>query len=276
MRNLLFFLVRFGGILTFVVFEIVCFYLIINYNKSQREVFINSTSLFSGYLYDKSDQLNRYLHLSQISDSLSSENKKLLQEKYGYLPTQFSVDTVKADSNTILAYTFIPSKVRNNSINLSNNYITLDKGESHGVKRNMGVIGEKGIVGIVRKTSSNYAKVMSLLHQQTRINASIKSNNYFGTLRWRDSDPRFMNLEAIPKHVKVIEGDTIQTSGYSSIFPEGIMIGTVSEVTIPPGSNFYQISVRLANDLQEIKYAYVINYMHKEEQLLLEQRSKNE
>ena len=106
---------------------------------------------------------------------------------------------------------------------------------------------------------------MSVLHRQTLISASIKRNNHFGSIVWKGSDPTVINLIDVPKHADIVIGDTVQTSGYSTIFPEGIMIGTVDTFWVPSGSNFFEIEVNLKNDLNKTKYVYVVNNLMKKE-----------
>jgi rod shape-determining protein MreC len=111
---------------------------------------------------------------------------------------------------------------------------------------------------------------MSLLHHDTRISAVVKNNDYFGSLVWKGGSPRYMDLEAIPKHAEVHKGDSVVTSGYSSMFPEGLLIGTVASAKLENGSNFYNIRVKLSCDLNKIKHVYVVDNLMREEQETLE------
>ena len=154
--------------------------------------------------------------------------------------------------------------------------MTLNRGKSHGIKSNTGVITNNGIVGVVQKVSKNYAGVMSILHHNTRISAKLKSSDYFGSLVWKKNDARYMYLDAIPKHAELEKGDTIITSGFSTMFPEGIMIGTVSKAKIIDGSNFYEIKVRLSSDMNNLNHVFVVNNLLKEEQEALEEAVKLE
>lgn len=174
-------------------------------------------------------------------------------------------DSLQADS-TAPMFTFIAANVVSNSIISANNSLRLDRGAADGVKPHMGVISsDEGLVGIVRETAEHYCRVMSLLHSQSRIKASIRRNGYFGTLAWNGGDPMRMQLEAIPKHAEVAVGDTIQTSGYSQIFPKGILIGKVESAKLGPGENFYTITVKLFNDLSKVQYVYIVDNLMRDE-----------
>ena len=276
MRNLLLILIRYGGFITFILLEILCFYLIITFNKSQREVFINSSNLFTGFVYTKGSEINDYLNLKEIADDLAKTNAKLINQTYqDYIPASTKADTIRLDSLTP-HYTIIPARVRNNSVVFNNNNLTLDKGSIHGLKKGMGVISDDGLVGIVRIVSPHYSRVLSLLNRQTRISAALKKNGYFGVLRWTGNNPQYMDLENIDRAIPISQGDTIVTSGYSSIFPPGIVIGFVDKFVIKKGTNFYSINVRLNNDLRNLHQAYVINNLYQAEQLGLENMDGNE
>ncbi len=87
-------------------------------------------------------------------------------------------------------------------------------------KPDMGVINSAGIVGIVDKTSKNYATVVSILNIKSHINAKIKKSNHFGSLIWNGKNTGFVQLIDLPRLASVRKGDTIVTGGQSRIFPE--------------------------------------------------------
>lgn len=237
---------------------------------------MSSANSWVGIVYDKYDKVARFWNLSSVNDSLAKENAILRAQIRN---AQFEA-TVRKDTNTIKKdsfiqqYTFQEAVIINNSINQANNYLTINRGSNSGLKYGMGVISSNGIVGIIRSISPNFSLVMSILHNQTKISASVSSNNYFGSLVWKGFDPRYMNLDAIPKHATVQNGDTVQTSGYSNIFPKGIPIGIVEKVNEKTGSGFLDINVRLFNDLSNLKYVYVVENIFDDEQKKLDQQLK--
>ncbi|MGH2642526.1 MAG: rod shape-determining protein MreC, partial [Chitinophagaceae bacterium] len=165
-------------------------------------------------------------------------------------------------------YLYLPAKVVNNSVNSLSNYITLYRGSADGVEDGMGVIGPQGIVGIVRKTSKHYAVVMSLLHKDTRISAQLLNTGNFGSVKWNISSlrPDEGLLTGIPKNVTVQLGDSVVTSGFSAIFPQGLLIGYVNKISSVSSNNFHRIEIRFATRFQELQYVYVIkNFNAKEE-----------
>lgn len=275
MRNLLHFFIRNNAFFVFVLLEIISFYMIVNNNEKQNQVFVSSANSFSGSFFERFDKVTRYWNLGEVNQELARDNKRLLEQ----LPNaQFdeTIDTLFVkDTLYQQQYEYIPALVVNNSVNRYNNYLTLNRGQSHGIEANSGVINGSGIVGIVQKTSSNYTSVMSVLHRSTKVSAKLKQSNHFGSLIWNGENSQQMNLEAIPKHAEVAVGDTVVTSGYSTMFPEGIMVGVVESMDLGDGSNFYDIKVNLSCDMNNISHVFVVNNLMRGEQLTLEAATEN-
>ncbi|MEA3463150.1 MAG: rod shape-determining protein MreC, partial [Bacteroidota bacterium] len=179
------------------------------------------------------------------------------------------VDEVKGEHR----YYYVQSRIVHNSIYAQYNYLTLNKGKKDGVFRNMGVVSDQGLVGIILETSANFATVIPIINRDFRLSAKIKSNNYAGILQWDGISPRFAVLNEIPFHVDLSEGDTILTSGFSSIFPEGIDLGTIESFSLEKG-NFYDIRVKLFTDFQRLYHVNVIRNYRQEEQLNLENQTR--
>jgi rod shape-determining protein MreC len=155
-------------------------------------------------------------------------------------------------------YRFIPAEVINNSVNRQNNYITINKGKKDGIRPEMGLVGPNGIVGIITHVSDHYATGQTVLNRRWKVSAKIKNSNYFGSLVWDGLDYRFARLNEIPFHVELAVGDTIITSGYSSVFPAGVMIGQIENFDIGSGDNFYEIGVRLSTNFKILTYVEVV------------------
>ncbi|MCB0646875.1 MAG: rod shape-determining protein MreC [Saprospiraceae bacterium] len=276
MGNVLLLLVRFGYHLMFFLLEGIAIYLIVNYNQSQKEIFINSTNLFSTSLNDKVDGMVKFSNLQQTNDKLQAENARLLERFISENVNAVDLTTIDTLSQDSLKYHLIPATICNSTYTLRNNNLTLCQGSKDGIEPDMGVITDKGLVGIVRNVSPNFSRVMSILHSQSIIDCAIKRNNAHGSLIWDGNNPRILNLVDIPKHISVLEGDTVLTSGYSTIFPKGLLVGTVKSVTLPNGSNSYNIGVELFSDPVTLNTAYVIVNKYSKEQITLESEIINE
>ena len=276
MQNLILLFVRHGGLILFILLESLCMYLVVQYNQKQNSIYFSSTNVLSGTVHNQYDDFLQYLYLADVADSLANENAKLYEQlDDAKFNRSIWRDTLRADTLEP-QYIYQSATVINNSINKYHNHITIDRGRNHGIRSSMGVINDHGIVGIVKSTSGNYSLVMSVLHNQTRISAAIKRNNYFGSLVWKGGDPMHVNLNDIPKHADLVVGDTVQTSSYSAVFPEGIMIGKIDTFWIEPGSNFYSVDVKLSNNLSSLRYVYVVENIMKGEQLELEEEVQDE
>lgn len=276
MRLLFLLLWRNNFTLFFILLQSFCIYLIINNNYYQHATILNATNsvvteVMEGYSYVK-----EYIHLRENNENLAKENASLREMLND---AKYDVDSsriVVNDSINFQQYKYITAKVINNSINHRNNYLTLNRGSLQGVKPEMGVITSKGIVGIVKQVSEHYCTVMSFLHKDTRISGMIKRNKFFGSLVWDGVDPAIATLNEIDKTVPVQKGDTIITTAYSAIFPAGIMLGTVVEAKLNPGSNFHQIRVRLSTRFDNLSYVNIVDNLMKNEQRELESNNKQD
>lgn len=257
MQNILYLLAKFGAHILFIGLEVLCFYLIVNFNKTQKDIYLNSASLFAGKLNEKVDNARDYMYLKEINDSLQRENANLLEAMIN--SSNNNNQGVSVLDSQLMQYELIPSSICNKTVHLRNNYFTLCDGKKVGIKEGMGVISKKGIVGVVSNVSNNYAKVLPIINSLSHISAAIKNKNFFGTLLWTDTNPLKITMEEVPKHAHIAEGDTIITSGYSTHFPKGIEIGTIANFIVDRGSANYTIEVNLNNDLTNLEYVYVIN-----------------
>jgi rod shape-determining protein MreC len=278
MRNLFAFIYRFRAFLIFVMLEALCIFLIVRYNTYQGAAVFNSANTYVGQVLEFQSGITDYFRLASVNGTLAQENAQLRQQLMHYRLEADSVSTDQLDttfyapSDAAKAEPFIlhASRVINNSVRRTNNYLTLAAGSQDGVRPGMGVIAPNGAVGRVKTVSRHYSTVTSLLHSQLLVSAKIKKDNTFGTIKWAGGDYRTALLDYIPLHIKPVKGDTILTSGYNTVFPEGIMIGTISSVAKEADKSFYTIRVKLAVDFAQLSYVYVVENPRREEQDSLE------
>lgn len=269
MRNLLLLLIRLGSTIIFIVLQIICFYLIINFNDDKQAIFLNTSNILIGNLNAKVEKWQQYFQLEDYNLELRKENALLIQKMTAQ---NVSLGTKTLDSVFLddLKYQVLPVEFCNASYNRRNNYITLCGGSSDGLERDMGVISDKGIIGIIKDVSPRFSLVMSILSTQTKISCAIKRNNALGSLSWDGKNPQEMYVTTIPKHSDVILGDTIITSGYSTIFPRGIDLGVVKEIKVPEGASDYYLKIEMFDNPTIHRHGYVIINRLKSEQLKLE------
>ncbi len=185
--------------------------------------------------------------------------------------TKLVKDSVKYDTlSSYRRYAWRLAKVIFNSTNAEKNYLQIDRGSKQGIKDNMAVIGSDGsAVGIVVNVSENFSQIMSLLHIQSKVNASLKKSEEFGTIEWDGKDPRFVLLKGIPKSVNVKTGDTVLTSVYSYNFPPGLMLGTVQETIKDNSTSFFVLKIKTATNFYKVQQVFVIENLHRKEQIKL-------
>lgn len=244
--------------------------LLVNYNNYQKTEFLNSSNVVAGNLYKKVSSTTDYLALAETNEQLNRENtrlKNILADSY-----KMSVDSsvLYNDSLYQQQYIYRTAKIINNSVNKQLNYITLDKGRLQGIKPEMAVVTANGVVGVVKSVSGNFSTAISLLNGRISISAKIKKNDYFGSLTWDGKDYKTARLFEIPVHVSIQPGDTIVTSGFSSIFPEGLLLGTIQEVLPSSGGNFHEVIIAFTNDFKSLSYVKVIGDLMKTERIELE------
>lgn len=279
MQSLILLLLRYGYVLLFLLLEGLCFYLIVQNNEYQKSVFLHSSNQLSGKMLSKVNTWKSYFSLQLYNDSLVSENARLKKsvEQLRLKLNNIAIDSLRIDSSHITPdsndhFEIIPARVVNNTIHLQNNYMTLNKGARDGIAPRMGVIAEQGVVGVVEHVSDHYATVLPFLNARSRIRGMLLRNQAIGSVAWDGKDINYLVMDGIPKHLSVQTGDTVVTSGYSTIFPEGQMIGTVTEVSLPRGSNTYLLKVKTPVSMANLPYVYIIKNNHQPEILELESK----
>lgn len=277
MRSLLWLLNKYNNILVFIILEIIAIILLSNHNAYQHSVLVNANREISGSIFEKVSGIRQYLYLKQNNEILITENTRL-KNKIEQLTwstgitdstlTEFATDSLLLRDTTYL-YTY--AKIVHGTHYKQFNYFTIDKGRKDGIKANMGVTGAEGIVGIVLESSANYSTVIPIINRDSRLSVKVKKNNFSGILQWEGVNHRQASLNEIPFHAEIAIGDTIVTSGFSAIFPEGLFVGTISDFSLQQG-NFYQITIDLGVDYQRIFHVNVINNYRQDEQLKLESK----
>lgn len=246
--------------------------LTIQAHSYHRSKVISSANFLTGGVYEQINSIHEYFGLQTKNDELAAENARLKSLLYNIKDSTLipKIDSIKGINKINL----ITSKVIHNSYNTHENYLTINSGSAAGVKSDMGVINSAGIVGIVDKTSKNYATVISILNVKSQINAKIKKSNHFGSLIWNGKNAGYVQLIDVPRLASVRKGDTIVTGGQSVIFPENIGIGTISKVYIDNETNYYTLDVRLFNDMTNLGHVYIIKSKDRDEIINLEKQSK--
>lgn len=276
MQQLIYFIRKYKYFLLFILLQIVAFNFTIQHHSFHKSKFVNSANFISGGFYNKVNSINEYFYLKTENQLLNEENVELknLLAKISLA----SNDSLYSKTDTlqkIQKYNYTVAKVINNNYSKRNNFLTINKGLNNGLVSELGVINSKGIIGVVKNVSNNYATVLSILNSSSRTNVKLKNSNHFGSLIWNGEDYALVQIIDIPRQAKLKKGDTIITGGKSAIFPEGINVGTIDDIIIK-NHQYQKINVRLFNDMSAIGQVQIVRNLHKEELLTLEEKSNNE
>ena len=282
MRNLLDFLMKYNYWFLFVLLEVASFVLLFRFNRYQQSVFFTSANAAAGKLYEARDEVASYFRLKETNEDLLDRNMELelrvaalegaLRDARADTMALGSLDSVPADTR----YTLHKAHVVKNSLNRLDNYLTLDRGEADGIRPEMGVVDANGVVGIVYKTTAHYSLVISLLNSKSSLSCKIQGSNYFGYLKWEGEDSRYAYLRDLPRHAEFSVGDTVVTSGYSAVFPPGLRVGYIDEMSDSHDGLSYLLKIRLATDFGRVNDVRVISVEDLAEQLQLEKQLQEE
>ncbi len=271
MRNIFLFIRRYFNLIFFLVLQGVSIYLIILYSNYHQAAFGNLSNQLTGKVNTQYSRIDNYFHLKRTNDSLVKANEALYNKlKIDFeLPdtaTRSFIDSIRVDSILqFRKYTYLSARVVSNSISTQNNYIVLSGGKAKGLHAGMGVVDpNNAAVGIIREVTNDYAIVMSLLHKDSRLSGKLLKSGETGTLVWDGKEPNVISLTNIPKSAKVAKGDTIITSGFSTSFPKGMLIGTVTEIFAEKSTSNFRIKFKTSANFYNLQYVYAIENVHQQ------------
>lgn len=270
MQQIITFIVRYKNFLLYIILMVISLGFTIQSHSYHQSRFFNSSNWLTGNILEASNNIASYFGLDAENQKLMDENKRLRT----LLFNRTESDSIHLDS-VQRTYTLTTGRVIKNSFADPRNYITIDVGKKDSVHEDMGVITSKGILGIVENTSNHYATVQSILNENSNINAKIKGTDHFGSLVWDMKRYDVVQLVDIPRLVSLTVGDTIVTGGMSSIFPEGVPIGTIRKFDLNPSQSFYTIDISLFNDMTNIRNVYIVNNVFREEIQTLEKQTES-
>lgn len=244
--------------------------MLFQFNSYQQHVYLTSANKVSACIYGGVSNVTSYFHLRDINNDLQTRNALLENEvislkkaimNYQMEISNDSLSPVKIPSD----YAFIKAEVINNSISKLYNYITLNKGRLDGIEPEMGIVDQNGVVGIVNVVGDHASRVISLLNPNFRLSCKVKNHDYFGSLVWDGNNPAYAVLEEMPRHIKFNKGDTVITSGYSAVFPEGLIVGTVVDGHKSNNDNFHSFKIKLSTDFSQLSTVRVLKSLRKNE-----------
>lgn len=269
MRSLLDYLVKYSYVFLFILLEILSLVLLFGFNDRQKLAFVTSANSVSGSIYELFSNVDVYFNLRRENTLLVEENARLRSMLYELTDSQ-TVDSARNMSRDGV----IAARVIDNSVRKDDNYMTVNKGSNDGVGKGMGVYNSTGVIGVIMASGKSYSVVMPILNGNTSISSKIKGTDNFGFLEWSGGDPYTAQLKDVPYHSNVEVGDTVVTTGFSSVFPENITIGTVADVQRLSNGYTLKILVSLAVDMSDLGWVYIHSKLIDPEIIDLQQQLK--
>lgn len=276
MQQILNFLIKHNHWFLFILLEGISFVLLFSFNRYQNAAMFTSANEFAGNIYSFMSDVDGYFGLSDENEALVEQNRVLINEIEQLKQKLASFkDSTALATNSFAAplkgdFRFNTARAVNNSLNKVNNFITIDKGKNDGINSEMGVFNDKGVIGIIYKTSENFSLVMPLLNSKSMLSCRVKGSNSFCTLRWNGEELQYSYLIDLPRYAIFQQGDTVVTSGFSSIFPADIPVGEIERLEDSDDGMFYRARVRLFVDFASIDNLFVVGNGNKLEQDTLE------
>jgi rod shape-determining protein MreC len=277
MERLLKFFFEYRAFFTFLVLELFGAWLLVENNQYQSTTYFNTSNQVAANIISTSQGIREYFSLRDINNNLAVENSRLrkkLDQRDQVLLTK-ELDTF-GDATIINRFDFVSAKVINNSTRYYKNFITINRGKDHGLEAGMAAISQLGAVGKVKSVSDHYAVLISLLNIDDQVSSLIKRTGHFGTVQWDGTDTQVIDLKYIPRHVELKAGDTVVTSGYNSVFPEGIVIGVIKSFKLNEEAQFHSIKVALSQDFGKLSFVEIVKSNLKKEKDSLEQKTIGE
>lgn len=280
MRSLFDFLIKHFSWIVFLIYVVLSCVLLFTFNPYQRSAFFGSSNVVAAYVYELSDRVTGYFGLRETNEELLHQNGELMQEnlllrrqlqRYSYVA---ATDSIAGNDTILNQYDFMLARVINNSVRHLENYITLDKGSADGVQPEMAVVDHRGIVGIVTVVNKHNSVAISLLNTKLHVSCKVKDTDCFGSLVWDGRSAAYAVLEEMPRHVEFAPGDTIVTSGFSAVFPDGMMVGTIHDYAKQKDDNFYAMQVKLSTDFTQLGTVRIVTNRMQDELQKLEKEAR--
>lgn len=276
MRNLFLLIYKFHVFLVFLVLFGFSFFLLVSENRFQRASFLGSSNATIAGIQARISGWRSYLNLYEINEQLAATNTDLYNKDYtNFLPLSDHYAIIE-DTMYRRRFKYRTARVINNSVHRQKNFITLDRGSRQGITPEMGVVYQGAMVGVVKEVSEHFAVVTPILNNSFNASVRMKGSGEFGILRWDGRDEQIAWVENIPKHVRVQQGDTVMSSGFSTYFPPDILVGTVEVHEIREGDNFHTMSVRLFTQFRKLQYVEVVENLLEKEQRSVEAQAEED
>ena len=280
MQNLLAFFAKHYHWFLFLFLEAISVVMLFSYNSYQGSVWVSSANSVAGTIYNWQAEVEHFFSMTRVNEELTARNIFLEQElrrqreRYAALTGDTTV-LQKHEQEALAEYHLVSAKVVSNSVDRIDNLMTIDKGSDDGIRTDMGVLCGNGLVGVVYLVGNHYSVVIPVLNIRSRISCRVRGRDYFGYLTWKGGDPLRAYLEDVPRHARLRKGDWVETSGYSSIFPEGVSVGKIEKIYNSPDGLSYRLLIHLSTDFACVRDVFVVTDRNIMERLRLQEAARD-
>ena len=273
MRNIIRLIQKYNNLLLFLLLQVIALFFLFSWRNSYHHtIYLSASNNVVGSLYKTNNDILEYFKLEEINDELKAENSKLKQSLYNFVD---SAEIHLAYQGLLDEQQFIvrPVNVISSQFKQRENYLVIDKGKKDSVVSNMGIVGTKGVIGIVLNSSTNYASILPIINSNFQLAIRHRRSKSFGMLLWNEKNNwKTAVVEHVPEYVKVHTGDIFESSGASGIFPAGILIGKVLKTEKIPASQFQRVYLNLYEDFSSLSAAYVVDNKYQHEMLIIKDK----
>lgn len=272
MRNLIAFFQRFRIFLVFALLQVVALSMYFTYSDFPRFQMLTTAGAINAEILTIRNDVTKHFNLEETNKQLQWENKRLREKLKNALYMENKGVITVDDTVFRQNYSYIPATVINSTFDKRDNYMTIDIGKNHGIKRGDGVFSSRGVVGIVHLVSDNYAVVKTVLSKNINIDVMVEKGGSFGLLKWNGLDAKRGSISGISNDMRIKKWSRVVTRGGSGIFPRGILVGRVEKKGYIEGKPLWDITVRFSEDFRSIQHVYVVKNLMQEEFDTLQQQ----
>ena len=251
-----------SAVILFILLETCAIVMVARGGVVQRFKVLGAVRSVESWFWDRTGRIRYYFNYRTENDRLTAENLQLRQQLAQFAAVQRALDTMDVVAEP--EYTYFGATVVRNSVDRQHNFLVLDRGSADGIEEGMGVVTARGVIGIVSAVSRHYSYVISLLNTEQSVSAKLAGSGAFGPMTWTGVSPRSAILREIPVHIQTAPGDTVYSSGFSTIYPPDIPLGAVEKSTIRQGSS-QDLTVTLFEDFRSLRNVYIVKNNRRQE-----------
>lgn len=250
------------NVAVFIILEAASLWMLGNSSAVHKSWLGDASTSLTAFLWQPLDNLGNYLSLKKDNDRLAAENMELCSELLRIKSGEGHERDLWLPSGCNFEY--LHCTVISKSDNSQHNYIILDRGWADGVKEGYGVITPKGAIGIIQSTTEHFSRAITFTSSHLSISAKLGLDGFVGNMDWDGKSSNKAIFTGIPLHAQFEVGDSLFTSGHSSVFPADIPLATIEGSRAKAGSST-EIYVTLLEDFSSLRHVIVVKNNDKEE-----------